>query len=634
MDGQDHKTATTTEGHEGQWVHLCSRCGWPFPNPHPSARHRRAHKKICGTIEGYRIINCSENDYHLAISDGEDGWDEDEHTPNPKLVKKTGVGIGSSSGVGVMSNKSEDDVFSDAVTEFSDSGISPRLEDRFESVRDKSMEHKRLEADLSGSESLNVVDATADTTNQVNNPVQSGEISNPGTLVSTNNQSETAIPITDTSSADRAPVGLITDLQTDFVESDTLREVQVAVDNIRDYGNGGSLEDQMKDKSAYITVESVGGRVSADEHKEVICDKLVSQVVKHETRTLLNLDASARVESGWSMHTSVSAATEQCDAKPPAVSSIDHIQGEQKTSLAGADMISGNFDASEGNKCDMEESKDNSSAFTYGDDDDQSTIAFDKDVNKGEGKSSCTLNVKEGDGAFDAEDLHESSGTKSTPPEFSDNNSYDPKLQISKKADTLETDSQRLKPTTEEAHPDKSDTLVLPSFMTLVQSGGEGAHNQVTAVSEIETTHNNQQEPKSDALKAGWSHSIMYMSNESEGIKKIEQVIAKVTNWSPVKQQHGPLKNLLNKVNSPKTEHVTDETDESKDDGGAGTPVVVGQKDQEDMVGQKDPEDINKDIEQWNSPARYQVEIKKQKKKKGMSYWVPFVCCSSLHRDL
>ncbi|KAL6582179.1 hypothetical protein OROMI_006193 [Orobanche minor] len=597
MDGQDHKTAIATEGHEGQWVHLCSRCGWPFPNPHPSARHRRAHKKICGTIEGYRIINCSENDYHLAISDGEHGWDEDEHTPNPKLVKKTGVGIGSSSGVSVMSNKSEDDVFSDTVTEFSDSGISPRLEDRFESVRDKSMEHKRLEADLCGSESLNVVDATADTTNQVNNPVQSGEISNPGTL-------------------------------TDFVESDTLREVQVAVDNIRDYGNGGSLEDQMKDKSAYITVESVGGRVSADEHKEVLCDKLVSQVVKHETQTLLNLDASARVESGWSMHTSVSAATEQCDAKPPAVSSIDHIQGEQKTSLAGGDMISGYFDASEGNKCDMEESKDNSSfAFTYGDDDDQSTIAFDKDVNKGEGKSSCKLNVKEGDGASDAEDLHESSETKSTPPEFSDNNSYDPKLQISKKADTLETDSQRLKPTTEEAHPDKSDTLELPSFMTLVQSGGEGAHNQVTAVSEIETTRNNQQEPKSDALKAGWSHSIMYMSNESEGIKKIEEVIAKVTNWSPVKQQHGPLKNLLNKVNSPKTEHVTDETDESKDDGGAGTPVVVGQKDQEDMVGQKD-------IEQWNSPARYQVEIKKQKKKKGMSYWVPFVCCSSLHRDL
>ncbi|KAL6532119.1 hypothetical protein OROGR_014089 [Orobanche gracilis] len=601
MDGQGHKTATTTEGHEGHLVHLCSRCGWPFPNPHPSAKHRRAHKKICGTIEGYRIINCEENDYHLAISDGGHWSDEDEHTPNPKLVKKTGVDIGSRSGVGVTLNKSEDDVFSDAVTEFSDSGISPRLEDRFESVRDMGMEHKSLEADLCGSESLNVVDATADTTNQVNNPVRCGEISNPATLVITNNQSETAIPITDTSSAERAPAGLITDLQTDFVELD-----------------------QMKDKSSCINVESVGGRISADEHKEVLCDKLVSHVVKHETQTLLNFDASAGVESGGSMHTSVSAATEQCDAKPPVIFSIDHIQGEQKTNLAGGDMISGNFDASEGNKCDKEESKDKSS-FAYGDDDDQSTIAFEKDVSQGQGKSSCKPNVKEGDGAYDAEDLHESSKNESTPPEFSDNNNFDPKSQISKKADTLETDSQRLKPTFEEAHSDKSDALEPPSFMTLVQSEGEGGHNQITAVSEIKTTHNNEQEPKPDALKDGWSHSIMTnVQNESEGRKKNEEVIAKVTNWNPVKQQHGPLKNLLNTVNSPKTKHVADETDESKDCG-AGTPVLVGQKDQED---------INKDIEQWNSPARYPVEIKEQKKKKRTSYWVPFVCCSSLDRDL
>jgi len=46
---------------------VCHKCGWPFPNPHPSAKHRRAHKKICGTIEGYKEeqtnFNGSDDDY-------------------------------------------------------------------------------------------------------------------------------------------------------------------------------------------------------------------------------------------------------------------------------------------------------------------------------------------------------------------------------------------------------------------------------------------------------------------------------------------------------------------------------------------------------------------------------------------
>lgn len=77
----------------------------------------------------------------------------------PNLVKKNAEGSGR---VGEKSNKSEDDVFSDAVTDFSDIGISPRLEERFENVRelDKSMEHKSVQGDLYGSGSLKV-DVTA-----------------------------------------------------------------------------------------------------------------------------------------------------------------------------------------------------------------------------------------------------------------------------------------------------------------------------------------------------------------------------------------------------------------------------------------------------------------------------------------
>lgn len=61
------------EGHENHGVYVCHKCGWPFPNPHPSAKHRRAHKKICGTIEGYRQT-------HLNGSDDERVSDDDQKT--------------------------------------------------------------------------------------------------------------------------------------------------------------------------------------------------------------------------------------------------------------------------------------------------------------------------------------------------------------------------------------------------------------------------------------------------------------------------------------------------------------------------------------------------------------------------
>ncbi|QHO12660.1 Putative cysteine-rich receptor-like protein kinase [Arachis hypogaea] len=51
------KAINDPKGHESHGVHLCHKCRWPFPNPHPSAKHRRAHKKICGTIEGPEVLN-------------------------------------------------------------------------------------------------------------------------------------------------------------------------------------------------------------------------------------------------------------------------------------------------------------------------------------------------------------------------------------------------------------------------------------------------------------------------------------------------------------------------------------------------------------------------------------------------
>lgn len=59
-----------------QGVHVCHKCGWPFPKLHPSSKHRRAHKRICGTIQGYKLT-------HLNASDGEQDHPSDEDCKTP-----------------------------------------------------------------------------------------------------------------------------------------------------------------------------------------------------------------------------------------------------------------------------------------------------------------------------------------------------------------------------------------------------------------------------------------------------------------------------------------------------------------------------------------------------------------------
>ncbi|KAI9382548.1 hypothetical protein POPTR_014G146200v4 [Populus trichocarpa] len=124
MDSQDpRKNPTHTPGHESHGVYVCHKCGWPFPNPHPSARHRRAHKKICGTLEGYKFVDSEETPLS-ALSDDDHGSDEDPKTPSPKGLER-GINEKGCGGVGSRSNRSEDDVFTDAIAEFPESGSSP-----------------------------------------------------------------------------------------------------------------------------------------------------------------------------------------------------------------------------------------------------------------------------------------------------------------------------------------------------------------------------------------------------------------------------------------------------------------------------------------------------------------------------
>ncbi|KAG5588826.1 hypothetical protein H5410_049260 [Solanum commersonii] len=201
--------------------------------------------------------------------------------------------------------------------------------------------------------------------------------------------------------------------------------------------------------------------------------------------------------------------------------------------------------------------------------------------------------------------------------------------------DAETTDTQRLeksehdlqKPTSgsEECHPDKSDVYEPPSFMTLVESGESSANKKVTA-SEIETQLNTQQ-PKTESLKAGWFPSITNVVNESQGRKKNEEIIAKVTNWSTGKQQHTPLKSLLGEARSPNVKQVPPSANKKDETASTKTTTVNS------ILSSEAPTAVSKEAEkEWNSPARYPVDIKKEKRK-TKPYWVPFVCCSSVHQD-
>ncbi|CAI8618544.1 unnamed protein product [Vicia faba] len=112
MHNQDQRK-THTPGHENHGVYVCNKCGWPFPNPHPSAKHRRAHKKICGTVHGYKRKQNGSDDERVS--------DDDYKTPG--LLLSTSNNDKGNIGIKAKFTRAESDVFSDAVADFPDTGV-------------------------------------------------------------------------------------------------------------------------------------------------------------------------------------------------------------------------------------------------------------------------------------------------------------------------------------------------------------------------------------------------------------------------------------------------------------------------------------------------------------------------------
>ncbi|OVA12986.1 zinc finger protein [Macleaya cordata] len=109
----------------GHGHHVCTRCGWTFPNAHPSAKHRRAHKKVCGKLEGFKVPDEHENGSSTHLADFEDEHLSDEN--HNKVEETTNNVKGSGEIDRQISNKSEEEEFSDAIAEFTDSGTSSKI---------------------------------------------------------------------------------------------------------------------------------------------------------------------------------------------------------------------------------------------------------------------------------------------------------------------------------------------------------------------------------------------------------------------------------------------------------------------------------------------------------------------------
>ncbi|KFK25472.1 hypothetical protein AALP_AA8G118800 [Arabis alpina] len=114
MDSQDHRNPPqhSPGGGKIHGAHVCTKCGWNYLNPHPSAKNRRAHKKICGTVKGFEILDSENSKQNLDLQEEEHCLDDELKTPSPivVVVEKGDERIG---------DTSEEDVFADAVCEFS-----------------------------------------------------------------------------------------------------------------------------------------------------------------------------------------------------------------------------------------------------------------------------------------------------------------------------------------------------------------------------------------------------------------------------------------------------------------------------------------------------------------------------------
>ncbi|KAJ0806762.1 putative transcription factor C2H2 family [Helianthus annuus] len=729
MDVQDHTTHTTHSGHhEGHGVHLCHRCGWPFPNPHPSAKHRRAHKKICGTVEGYTNIIGSE-----VVSDDDHLSDDDkEKSPSPKVEIKGSLA------------RSEDE-FTDAVTEFADTGSAKKVLDR-----DLFFSFKDAEND-GASELLNAVETSKiDTSIEVSEKTDSHiEKTEEKTEIKTVvDSSESNLELTGTGEPVKdGAAGPATEPTHASLpqEAKSIDVMEAGEEKGQESQTYETITEEAKDSEIIKTTPEVSAIVGG-------CDDNVSEEIKHEIKPdcehVSEVAKETEVDQTVSVpnekvedlgapkeliqevvNEPVAVLTETKDLEEPALekSSCEQIQEAanesvavliEKEDLGGPHLEKQSIEhkhtdefvekpdsvLTEKDICTPEFVKEPDTVLTEKEDlggphlekqsnehvvEKTDSVSTEKEdlggphlekqsnehvVEKPDSvstekedlggphlekqsnehvveKPDSVSTEKEDLGAPELEkrtqeniveepdsvltetcsngevieqtvvndrnlvaDVSAETVTLKDSSDTSVNNSKDASV-VKEVLSTASIDAETIQSTekpkvnSEKSNAANSDVYEPPSFMTLVEPEPESKDNKCDS-SEVQDS---QQQPNSEASQAGWFPTLTEVNHESEGRKKNEEAMAKVTNSSSGKQST-PLKNLLGEARSPS--------------GKQPDPVV-----QKDEAVKKDEATVNHSVnDDVSSPPKLIEDGKKGRKKvKGISSWVPFACCSSVN---
>lgn len=101
-----------------------------------------------------------------------------------------------------------------------------------------------------------------------------------------------------------------------------------------------------------------------------------------------------------------------------------------------------------------------------------------------------------------------------------------------------------------------------------------------------------------------------------------------ITMEKTAKDQHVPLKNLLSEARSPRLAAAAAAA-EAKSNIPRVSSILLDQETSPEEGGRwPERREVS---EEWKSPAKYPVELKREERKvKGRPFWVPFVCCSSV----
>ncbi|KAM0013668.1 putative transcription factor C2H2 family [Helianthus debilis subsp. tardiflorus] len=629
MDVQDHTTHTTHSGHhEGHGVHLCHRCGWPFPNPHPSAKHRRAHKKICGTIEGYTNIIGSE-----VVSDDDHLSDDDkEKSPSPKVEIKGSLA------------RSEDE-FTDAVTEFVDTGSAK----------------KGLDKDVF----FSFKDAENDGANELLNAVETGKV-------------DTSIEVSEKTDSHIEKTEEKTEIKTVVASSESNLELTGTGEPVKDGAAGpatepthaslpqeaksidvmeaGEEKGQESQTSETITEEAKDSEITktTPEVSAIVggCDDNISEEIKHEIKpdcehvsevvkeseTVEEIKIE-KLESDGKVAPEVVKGPETDDpgcvgeeikhenvepdckhvpevAKETEVDQFISVPNEKVEDLgAPKELIQEGFnepvavltetkDLEEPDLGAPELEKRTQENIVEEPD---SVLTEKEDVSAHKSETCSNGEVIEQKAVTDRNLVAEVS-TETV------NNSKDASVveevlsTASIDAGTIQS-TEKPKVNSEKSNAADSDVYEPPSFMTLVEPEPESKDNKCNS----SEAQDSQEQPNSEASQAGWFPTLTEVNHESEGRKKNEEAMAKVTNSSSGKQST-PLKNLLGEARSPS--------------GKQPDPVV-----QKDEAVKKDEATVNHSVnDEVSSPPKLIEDAKKGRKKvKGISSWVPFACCSSVN---